>query len=71
MDHEVNNGKEFEKRGFGITLKKTSQISAIDMEKAWSLIHDRITRTQMSKSGKTICSGNGINRVVDVIKKYG
>lgn len=67
MDHEVNNGKKFEEKGFGITLEKSERTSLEDIKAAWDVLQSVKCREAMSVAGRTICEGTGGIKTVKII----
>ena len=59
VSHESNNGKEYERRGFGECLESTTSLSDNSIKKALSSIENYRIRKKMSSRGKKISDGMG------------
>ncbi len=68
MGHEVNNGKKFEAEGFGICTDRAITVSSEEITSSFEHLMDQRTRLSMSHRGKQMCSGDGGERVVNIIK---
>lgn len=68
MPHEVRNGKAFERRGFGICLPITHEVSVDDVQKGVVQFLMSTARDACMKNGKVTVMGYGasnIKRIVD------
>ena len=68
MEHEYNNGKCFEEKGFGVTLSTAEKVLDEDISTAWDSLVDKKRRERMSLKGKEICKGDGGENVAEIIK---
>lgn len=69
MDHEYNNGKRFEEKGFGVTINKSENLSESEFFDAWSRIESLSIRKDMYISGRKLCECCGGNRIVEIVRK--
>ncbi len=68
MPHEVRNGKAFERRGFGICLPITHEVSIDDVQKGFVQFLMPTVRNTCMENGKATVMGHGtsnIKRIVD------
>ncbi len=69
MDHEIENGKTFEKNGFGKCLNKSENISDSEIADAIDKMDSFAVRKGMSDCGRNICDGKGLERTIQIIQE--
>ena len=69
MEHEVENGKTFERFGFGRCLNKSEKISGTEIKAALDIMDSLTVRKKMSDCGRNICDGKGLERTLQIIQE--
>ena len=67
VPHECNNGRVYERKGFGVCMGMANQVSINNIKNVFRELMDYGLRSAMKREGKGITDGNGTERTVDII----
>ncbi len=66
-EHEMENGMEFERKGFGLCVGQGTEASTVEIRNALSYFDDYQIRRAHSERGRELVDGEGVNRILDII----
>ncbi len=68
MPHEVDNGRCFAQKGFGVCIENYLNYSIEDIRRATKMLENKVVRVNMSNCGKKIVDGKGKERIISILE---